>query len=61
MTKLNAMEMRNVEGGATYSNKCDVCGKKFSAKYYELITWMIARLTVDKKVGACKTKHRMTL
>jgi hypothetical protein len=61
MTKLNAMEMRAVEGGATYSNKCNICGKKFSAKYYELISWMVARLTVDKKVAVCQQKHRMTL
>lgn len=52
MKKVNAMEMRAVEGGATYSKKCKYCGKKYSASYWgwSWIAKQAAKTSVNIKV-----------
>lgn len=42
MKKVNAMEMRNIEGGATYTHtvKCNTCGAVFTGKASG--TWLLA-------------------
>ena len=46
MKKINAREMRTVEGGATYSHTatCDICGAKFTGTASG--TWLLAPLWV---------------
>ena len=52
MKKMNAMEMRNIEGGATYSKKCKYCGKTFKTTYWSwfYISYLSAKATVGVKV-----------
>lgn len=61
MKKMNAMEMRTVEGGFTFSKRCNICGKKYSRNYWEVIGAVAARLAVLKQVAVCQSNHRMGL
>ena len=57
MKKLNAMEMRNVDGGATYTVKCSYCGKKFSATYWGWL-WIAKQAAIAAAGSACR-KHEI--
>lgn len=58
MKKLNAMEMRTVEGGATakFTAKCSICGKKYTVKqtYSKWNLWAV--LTVPSLVKSAAAK-----
>ena len=55
MKKMNAMEMRNVEGGATV--KCDACGKKF--RDIKFLWWVImsAKKQLKSHKATCWGRH----
>ena len=58
MKKLNTMEMRSVDGGATakFTAKCRVCGKKYTVKQ-NYSTWNLwAVLTVPRLVETTARK-----
>lgn len=63
MKKLNVAEMRTVEGGATFSRKCNICGKTYSRTYkkWDIIGGIATKLAVLKQVAVCQSKHRMGL
>ncbi len=54
MKTVNVSEMRNVNGGATYTTKCKYCGKKFTGKY---LLWNgIVKTITDLKCHNHETK-----
>lgn len=54
MKKLNANEMRQVEGG--YSTECPVCGKKVSVFF--LSVWLLGKkMAYAKAQGEAQAKH----
>lgn len=53
MTKVNAMEMRNVNGGARYAT-CSACGRRKKLK------WMWTWLFVSKRTTEIQESAKMT-
>lgn len=54
MTKVNTMEMRNVEGGATYYARCSACGrqKKLGWNWVFLLGgWYMRNIYVPQENG----------
>lgn len=58
MKKVSAMEMRTINGGATYTERCCYCNKKISTSY---VGWSWLSLQVAKMlVGSKKHSHEIT-
>lgn len=51
MKKVNATELRAIEGGATYVQSCAYCGKEFKQSYWLFVSYMVAVLGVKAKVS----------
>lgn len=52
MKTANVIEMRTINGGATYSERCCYCNKKISTKYvgWSWLSFQVAKMLVGSKM-----------